>query len=196
MAYACGAMDRVDDGGAGWRNDIEPFINSLGAGFLNPCDKPISIGLEDAEHRDRRHELKMSGDFESMSTEMKTIRAVDLRMVDIAHFLVVNINLDHKPCGTIEEIVTANRQRKPILIQVDQGKSACPDWILGMLGPKGHNMIFDTWEELKDYLTMIDSGSEEEVAHLNRHGRWVFFDFHKIFNNNVAGFTGYKHCQA
>jgi len=109
-------------------------------------------------------------------------------MVDLSNFLIVNIDLEHYACGTIEEMVLANRQKKPILIHVKQGKRLCPDWILGMLGPKGHDMIFDEWKELKKYLTIINSGSDKDVEKRNSHHRWVFFDFRKIFNSDVAGF--------
>jgi hypothetical protein len=186
--YACGAMDRVPDGGVGWRQDIKPFINSLGVGFLDPCDKPISMAEETPESRQERERQKEAGEYDRMSQDMKEIRGIDLRMVDISHFLVVNINLEHYACGTIEEITTANLQRKPILIHVTQGKRHCPDWLIGMLGPRGHDMIFDTWEEMKDYLNVIAYGTDEEADLLNRHRRWVFFDFHRIFNKDVSGF--------
>ena len=33
---------------------------------------------------------------------MKTIRAVDLRLVDISDFMIVNLDLNVHPCGTLE----------------------------------------------------------------------------------------------
>lgn len=188
MAYACGAMDRAPDGGVEWREYMEPFINGLGVGYLNPCDKPINVGVENTDCRKVRELQKQNGQYRQMTEDMKIIRAIDLRMVDISHFLIVNINLDHYACGTWEEIVTANRQKKPILVHITQGKKHCPDWLLGMLGPNGHDMVFNTWEAMQDYLDIIAFGSEGEVAKLNTHNRWVFFDFHKIFNEKVAGF--------
>ena len=186
--YACGAMDRTPDGGVEWRKSIEPFMNSLGVGFLNPCDKPIKLGVEDEESRTLRDKQKEEGQYDLMSYDMKIIRGIDLRMVDVSHFLVVNIDLDHYACGTMEEIFTANRQKKPILIHVEQGKRHCPDWLLGMLGPNGHNTIFNTWDDLKKYLLVIAFGEDDQVRKLNKNNRWVFFDFHKIFNEKVSGF--------
>lgn len=188
ICYACGAMDRAPDGGIGWRQDIKPFINSLGVGFFDPCDKPIDIGIETPDCREHRRKLKIEGKFDEMSNEIKIIRAIDLRMVDISHFMIVNIDLNHYACGTIEEITTANRSRKPIIVHVEQGKKNCPDWLLGMLGPKAHHMIFDTWDEIKTYLNIIAFGTENDIKKLNKHKRWVFFDFNKIFNSEVAGF--------
>ena len=84
---------------------------------------------------------------------MKEIRNVDLRMVDISDFIIANIDLDVHACGTYEEIVTANRQKKPIIVRMKQGKSHAPDWLLGMLG-SSHNMIFETL--LDTFLTEVD----------------------------------------
>ena len=39
--YLAGAMDRVPDGGVGWRNRISPILKSIGVTVLNPCDKPV-----------------------------------------------------------------------------------------------------------------------------------------------------------
>ncbi len=43
--YLAGAMDRVPDGGVGWRNRITPMLKSLGVTVFDPCDKPIVVGV-------------------------------------------------------------------------------------------------------------------------------------------------------
>ena len=52
LCYLCGAMDRVQDGGVGWRGNITPKLKELGIGVLNPCDKPSDYALENEETRD------------------------------------------------------------------------------------------------------------------------------------------------
>jgi hypothetical protein len=52
--YLAGAMDRVADGGVGWRNRISPILKSMGVTVLNPCDKPVEVGLEDESTRFER----------------------------------------------------------------------------------------------------------------------------------------------
>ncbi len=44
--YLVGAMDRVPDGGTGWRNAITPTLKELGIEVLDPCDKPIESAKE------------------------------------------------------------------------------------------------------------------------------------------------------
>ena len=39
--YLVGAMDRVPDGGVGWRN--KSHLLSLNIRVIDPCDKPISL---------------------------------------------------------------------------------------------------------------------------------------------------------
>ena len=60
--------------------------------------------------------LKLEKKYEELSGLMKTIRSVDLRLVDISDFLIVSLDLNTHPCGTYEEIFLANRQKKPIII--------------------------------------------------------------------------------
>ena len=99
---------------------------------------------------------------------MKVIRRVDLRLVDISDFLIVNLDLEIHPCGTYEEIFTANRCKKPIIIHMEQGKNKAPDWIFGTIP---HQMIFSNWENLKSYLLHINSDKNIEC-----YKRWQFFN--------------------
>jgi len=168
-AYLGGAMDRVADGGETWRRNIRSALNGLGIVWLDPTRKPIDIGVEDAASRKLRHKYKMEGNFQYVTDEMKPIRQVDLRMVDISDWDIVNIDLEVHAAGTYEELFLANQQRKPVVVHVEQGKKACPDWIFATLP---HQMIFSTWNEVVGYLHNINS---EKV--IESFDRWRFFDF-------------------
>lgn len=166
--YLAGAMDRVKDRGQGWRNKISPFLKSLDLEIFNPISKPSDIGLEDKDTHNIKTKLKEMARYDELTAMMKTIRSVDLRLVDISDFLIVNLDLDVHPCGTLEEIFLANRQKKPIIIHMEQGKIKTPDWLFGTIP---HQMIFSTWEEIKKYLEHIDSDEN-----IDTHKRWYFFD--------------------
>jgi len=174
--YLCGPMDRVPDGGTEWRDYVSKKIKKMGVGVFNPCDKPSDYAKEDHVTRETIHALKMGGDYDKISDMMKPICAVDLRMVDIAHFIVMNLDLDVHLCGSYHEAFLAMSQRKPVLIRCKQGKADAPNWVFGVVP---HQLIFSSWQELLDYLHDIDN-SEKEVDHLDR---WRFFDFDKVFNN-------------
>jgi nucleoside 2-deoxyribosyltransferase len=166
--YLAGAMDRVADRGVGWRESVTPFLTELGVVVFNPISKPTDIGLEDHDTHQIKTKLKQMCRFDELSSMMKTIRAVDLRLVDISDFLIVNLDLDIHPCGTYEEIFWANRQKKPIIVHMVQGKQNAPDWLFGTIP---HEMIFSSWEEIKSYLTKVNSSVE-----INTHNRWYFFN--------------------
>jgi hypothetical protein len=166
--YLAGAMDRVPDRGNGWRDNITPFLEQLKIVVFNPIKKPTSVGIEDDITHAIKKQLKNNYEYDKLSDMMKQIRSVDLRLVDISDFLIVNLDLDIHPCGTYEEIFWANRQKKPIIIHMVQGKNNTPDWLFGTIP---HEMIFSSWDEIKQYLEYINSSIQIES-----YNRWYFFD--------------------
>lgn len=167
--YLAGAIDRVSDRGSTWRDFITPFLESLQVTVFNPLKKPTNIAVEDENVAAYKLQLKKHKRFDELSDLMKNIRSVDLRMVDISDFLIVNLDLDTHPCGTLEEIFWANRQKKPIIIHMEQGKQNAPDWLFGTIP---HEMIFSEWEEVQEYLIYINS-----FFKLDKPKRWCFFDY-------------------
>lgn len=166
--YLAGAMDRVADRGATWRDNITPFLADMGIVVFNPITKPTGIGLEDQESHHIKTKLKQQHRYDELSSMMKTIRSVDLRLVDISDFLIVNLDLNVHPCGTLEEIFLANRQKKPIIIHMVQGKDQTPDWLFGTIP---HQMIFSTWDDIKSYLVHINNSEN-----IDTYKRWYFFN--------------------
>lgn len=167
--YLAGAIDRCPNLGTAWRDEITPFLKEKGIDVFNPMTKPTNLAKEaDGEARINRNELKKAGKYEELRSIMKEIRNVDLRMVDISDFLIANLDLAIHPCGTLEEIFLANREKKPIIIRMEQGKENCPDWLFGTVP---HKMIFSNWDEIKEYLNYIDSSENIETFN-----RWYFFN--------------------
>ena len=171
--YLCGAMDRVPDGGEGWRKSITPHLYDLGVGVYNPCDKPSDFAPEDENTRNTINYYKEVGNHSKVAEIMKPICAVDLRMVDIAHFLIMNLDLNVHMCGSYHEAFMAVFQKKPVLIMCEQGKNVLPNWLYGVMPSE---TMFTSWEDLLSYLEHINSS--DEVDHLDR---WRFFDFEKVY---------------
>jgi nucleoside 2-deoxyribosyltransferase len=166
--YLAGAMDRVEDRGNGWRDNITPFLENLGIIVFNPIKKPSILGQEDEQTHKYKIKLKQEKKYDELSSVMKEIRSVDLRLVDISDFMIVNLNLEHYACGTYEEIFWANRQKKPIIVHMVQGKQQAPDWLFGTIP---HQMIFSNWDEIKNYLNHINNSEN-----IDTHKRWYFFN--------------------
>ena len=165
--YLAGAMDRVADRGATWRDNITPFLEQMGVIVFNPITKPTTTGMEDHDSHVIKTKLKQKERYDELSEMMKVIRRVDLRLVDISDFLIVNLNLDIHPCGTYEEIFWANRQKKPIVVHMEQGKNSAPDWLFGTIP---HQTIFSSWDDIKEYLTHINASEN-----IDTYKRWYFF---------------------
>lgn len=164
--YLVGAMDRVPDGGIGWRETITPYLTNLGINVLNPCKKPISI-KEDEETRIWINHYKETGQFDKIRNKFGHIRNADLRCVDISDFIIAQIDMDVHMCGSYEEIVTANRQKKPILVWCKQGKRQAPNWLFFMIP---HEHIFSDLIDLIQYLNNLHLSNDT-----NNLKRWFFY---------------------
>lgn len=170
--YLCGSIDCCKDRGIGWRQNITPFLENIGCVVLDPTDKPISLIQEQPEDIERRKELKRKGLYNDLQKEMKLLRCVDLRCVDLSDILIVYLDLDVAARGTYEEMDWANRCKKPILVVVKQGKDKLNDWNFGVIP---HEHIFGSFDELKQYMLDIDKGKDE------RHfKRFFFFDYERL----------------
>jgi hypothetical protein len=165
--YLVGAMDRVPDGGTGWRNAITPTLKELGIEVLDPCDKPIESAKEGPDTRAIIDYYKQTGQFNKIREKYSHIRNADLRCVDVSDFVIAHIDINVHMCGSYEEIATANRQKKPILVWCEQGKMAAPNWLFFMLP---HEHIFSSMDKLLSYLHDVS-----QCKNTNELKRWFFF---------------------
>jgi len=174
LTYLSGPMDRVDEwsDAVRWRDELKPFLFPMGVGILDPCDKACAF-VEDEQTRDRIVDLKEEGDYEELQRIMKPICKIDLRMVDIAHFLILYVDLDVHSCGSYHEAFEACSQKKPVLTVCKQGKENIPNWMFGVIP---HEMMFSNFDQLKQYLLHVNSS--HKVDHMNR---WRFLDMDYVY---------------
>ena len=165
--YLVGAMDRVPDGGISWRNKISPYLDQFGVRIINPCNKPIYGAKEDDETRWWIEYYKETEQYNKIKEKFSYIRNADLRCVDISDFIIAHIDINIHACGSYEEIATANRQKKPVLIWCEQGKKMAPNWLFFMLP---HEHIFSSYQQLIDYLSFVN-----EYKNVKDLSRWFFF---------------------
>lgn len=165
--YLVGAMDRVPDGGIKWREYITPMLREMNVNVINPCTKPVENVKEDISTRQMIDYYKETGQFDKIRQEYGHIRNADLRCVDISDFIIAHIDMDVHMCGSYEEIVTANRQKKPILVWCKQGKQQAPNWLFFMLP---HQHIFSSSEDMILYLLEINRSKDT-----SNFKRWFFF---------------------
>jgi hypothetical protein len=178
--YLSGPIDNASDFGTGWRNEVKELLRDLDLIFLDPCAKPMQGGYacEDLENHQRRLALKKKGDFETISREMRLIRCIDLRLADLCDFAIVHLDKNIYSTGTHEEIALLNRRKVPILVHVEQGKSALPDWYWGTLP---HQHVFSTWDELLGYIRHVAS----DPPPIDSYNRWRFLDYGALYGKRA-----------
>ena len=171
-AYLAGPIDFVEDLGADWRDMMEIYLRSRNVRPLNPL-KPIFHGSGTMDvKRPEIARLQKEEKWEELREAVKPIVRWDLRAIDLSSFVVCNYNVDIHQCGTYDEIFTANGdQCKPVLFQMNGQKNRLPKWMYGRFP---HQHMFNSWEELKDYINRIDTDPNFEFTNYESK-RWMFW---------------------
>ena len=169
-AYLAGPIDNAKDDGVGWRQLATPYLKERGIQILDPTDKPVTQCRfnEIGDEKEMIKKLVKLERWDELREIAKEIVLVDLRMVEVADFLIAYIDPDMHICGTYDEIFEALRHRKPTLIVHKGGKARMSMWLRGKLN---HNFVFDNFEDLFNYIDALHDGTIEPD-----YTRWVFFD--------------------
>lgn len=155
--YLVGHMQYVS--GRNWREEVTEKLSPLGVTCFDPYKKPFIKDVDESE--DSREEMDVwmkTKQYDRVTNKMKTVRAYDLNLVDRSDFIIAHLVPEVASWGSAEEIVTAVREKKPIFISMEGGKSKTPLWMLGMLP---HKYIYNSLDEIVEMLYAIDSGSKE-----------------------------------
>jgi hypothetical protein len=176
--YLSGPIDFAEDMGCKWRDDITPFLEKMNVKVFNPLTHSF-YGTQDLDtvKRPRMDELLKHENYSELRDEIKEINHWDLRSLDLSSFVIVNYNIETFMCGTHEEIFTANRQNKPVLLMVGDKMSQLPKWMYGRF-PCEH--MFKSWDDLTIYLRNINSGSNYKFTEADNK-RWLFFDGNHMY---------------
>ncbi len=168
--YLAGPIDNAHDDGVGWRKNITPYLKKMGLTILDPTNKPTSQCKwnEVGEEKDHIQKLVDLERWDELRNLAKEIVLVDLRMVEVADFMICYLDRDIHQCGTYDELFEALRRRKPTLIVHKGGKKEMSMWLRGKVN---HNFVFETFDDLYSYLEALHDGTIEPD-----YTRWVFFD--------------------
>lgn len=165
--YLIGPMQYGD--GRSWREDISSFLKTIGVIVFDPYKKPfINSPSEDEETHQRMYKLMQINEYDEVAEHFKAVRSFDLSMVDRADFIICYLNPKVPTYGTVEELVTAVRMKRPVFVVVEGGKKNTPLWVMGMLP---HKYIYDSFDEIKQVLTNINNGLKSIDS-----DRWRLFE--------------------
>jgi hypothetical protein len=154
--YLVGHMQYVS--GRDWRKDVTDKLEPLSITCFNPYEKPFIKDVEEDEaSREQMETWMRTKQYDRVTDRMKMVRAYDLNLVDRSDFLIAHLVPDVASWGSAEEIVTAVREKKPVFVSMEGGKSKTPLWMLGMFP---HKYIYNSLDEIVEMLYAIDSGNK------------------------------------
>lgn len=169
IGYLAGAITYANDDGVSWRTELKDKAQSLipKVKFFDPTNKPPGLGSEIGFEKNTIQQWKREGKYDLVVKGVKKYRRLDLRMVDNSNFLIIHIDLDKYTVGSHDEMFLAERQKKPIFVIINQGKSMAPDWIFAITK---HEYIFNNINDCIGYLRKLNSG---EIA---LDDKWVLYN--------------------
>lgn len=154
--YLVGHMQYLS--GRDWRKDVTAKLSPLSITCFNPYEKPFIKDVEEDEvSRQEMDTWMKTKQYDRVTERMKMVRAYDLNLVDRSDFIIAHLVPDVASWGSAEEIVTAVREKKPVFVSMEGGKTKTPLWMLGMLP---HKYIYNSVDEIVDMLYAIDNGSK------------------------------------
>lgn len=154
--YLVGHMQYLS--GRDWRQEVTEKLSKLSITCFNPYEKPFMKDVEeDEDSRILMEKWMQDENYELVADKMKTVRAYDLNLVDRSDFIIAHLVPDVASWGSAEEIVTAVREKKPVFVSMEGGKSKAPLWMLGMLP---HKYIYNSLDEIIKMLYAIDNGTK------------------------------------
>jgi len=141
--------------GRNWRDQVAEKLKPLSITCFDPYKKPFIKDVEEDEASRQEMETWMrTKQYDRVAERMKTVRAYDLNLVDRSDFIVAHLVPEVASWGSAEEIVTAVREKKPVFVSMEGGKSKTPLWMLGMFP---HKYIYNTIDEVIEMLYAVDN---------------------------------------
>lgn len=153
--YLAGPMQYTETGRQ-WRDKVKKELLECNITFLDPYHKPFVTDVpEDELSREELLHWMDTGQYELVQTKMWAVRGYDLRCVDLSDFLIVYVDPKIPTWGTVEEVTTAVREKKPVFMAIEGGKKKTPLWIFGKIP---HKYIYDNIDDIIKTIKAIDSG--------------------------------------
>jgi hypothetical protein len=144
--------------GVDWRRDVCKKLSQINVTCFDPYQKPFMKDVTETEDDVSQMKKDMKeGNFDLVSSQMRTIRSYDLNLVDRSDFIIAHLIPDLASWGSAEEIVTAVRMKKPTFISIEGGKNKTPLWLMGMIP---HKYIYNSLDEIISMLYNIDNGEK------------------------------------
>jgi hypothetical protein len=162
--YLSGPMDfllsRDEDKKSGWRSRVRQFLEPFDAHIYDPWAKPVIVGQDSyGQNYEYSSKTRSQWTFEN-NQEGQQKRAelchlfyptvhINRRMVDICDFLIAYVPTNVYSVGTVDEIIRARSQNKPVLFVSPSIEYSSLDKLTEHLNKNGDQAGLALLEELK-----------------------------------------------
>ncbi len=158
----CYLAGSIENGAGEWRETVKRALNDLGIVWLDPLCKTLQFAAETPHTQSQLKQLRDEGASGVVAARMAPIRAVDLRMVDVADFVIARIDASVPTWGTCEELNRAHvLQNKPVLVLVASGLETTPLWLYDMLDSQH---FYKSLDDIESYLRFVDNQPKDWLA--------------------------------
>lgn len=187
--YLAGTMEKAKDDGVGWRKRAAATLEELGIVVLDPTNRPCRLSYADtsSEELTLLKRLRQERDFDTVAKYAQEIVHQDLRMVDVADFLVVHIDASVPTVGTIDEFVTASNQRKPIFLSCEQGIIGMPLWLFGRVGKDWRKSMYESLDSSLSTIVSIATCKDDELDSMLDRKKWLFLGLNQEVSRKKRG---------
>lgn len=152
--YLAGNIENTEDPER-WRDEISKELARLNIIVLDPTKQCFENQPGELKSfRDENLSKMERGEYQQVADFYKRVIAHDLRLVDIAHFVIIRLEPDRPTFGTIHELIVAAQQKKPILL-ITPNKKKIPLWIMGLIDV---NLVFCCQNSLIEHLEGLNNG--------------------------------------
>lgn len=167
--YLSGGMQHAEDEGAGWRETVSTWLRRFGYFPINICELDQAYS-ERYGHFLREVSLDESpeNDLQRKSNVRKHFIKTDLMLVTqdsdaIILFYDESVRLG---AGTISEAMVAYMNDIPVFLVSDypNWRKDVPGWLQALT-----TKVFTSWEDLKDYFSVLPPGIIKRDIYGNRH---------------------------
>lgn len=142
-----------------WRVEFTKKVKNLGIVTLSPIDNLfVNYDKEDKDFQDKLKFARQNGEFDYVHEKMKEIRSRDLWCVDVSTFVVAVLNPNIPTVGTVDELIVAKRQNKPVFLVLEGGYRRLPLWWCSYFKKE---WVYENLDQVVDRLKLIDSGEVE-----------------------------------